>query len=80
MNVLIRDYVVTSRTATTLACVAIILAFTGGGSLMYMGIARAASPADQADCRRDKGIAVMAVGGTVVCVKKSAVVWEASRR
>ena len=39
-----------------------------------------ANPHDIADCRASRGVAVRSAIGDVVCVQRSAVIWEARNR
>lgn len=74
-------YQIDVRVIGGIACVAFVLAFTGGAAVIVVGKARAAAtPAEQADCRRDRGVPVLASDGSVVCIAQASVIWEAARR
>lgn len=81
MKIPIGNYEIDVRVFAAIACTAFIMAFTGGAAVMKVGQAQAAAtPADRSDCRRDRGVPMLASDGSVVCIAQASVIWEAARR
>ncbi len=68
------------RTFVMFFCSAAILIPLCAGVAAWISQAHAATPADRADCRRDRGVPVMSPDGSVVCISQASVIWEAARR
>lgn len=67
--------------AEPLPCFVMVLVLSVPLGVVFCIAPSHANPAaDEADCRRDRGVPVRGVNGSAVCISSASVIWESDRR